>query len=91
MYQLLIVLRKKYQSKTVLIVYGDSGEHHELAIAGAVSTSTIEGDGVATKVYRNTTTVLAWDSTPTRKVVKVSAQGRSDLYVYLLSKKPPPR
>ncbi|KAF2761706.1 family 35 glycosyl hydrolase [Pseudovirgaria hyperparasitica] len=76
---------KKYNEKTVLVVYGGPNEQHELAIEdtseGYGSAETIEGSGVAI-AQKTGYTVLNWATSSERKVVKTP----SGLYVYLLDR-----
>ncbi|KAF2089080.1 glycoside hydrolase family 35 protein [Saccharata proteae CBS 121410] len=70
---------KQYDSKTVLVVYGGPGEHHELAISGVAQATSVEGSGVST-VSKDGSVILNWQTSSTRRVVKVEG----DLYVYIL-------
>lgn len=71
--------RKQYGSKTVLVVYGEAGERHELAVLNGGRASLLEGVGVTAGV-RNGATILNWQTTTDRKVVRV----HGDLFIYLL-------
>lgn len=71
---------KKYDSKTVLVVYGGPGEQHEAAFTG-VDASIVEGSGV-TITKKDDATILNWPVSTSRKVVKVG----DGLYVYILGK-----
>ncbi|KAK7561742.1 putative beta-galactosidase [Phyllosticta paracitricarpa] len=71
---------KKYDSKTVLVVYGGPGEQHEAAFTG-VDASLVEGSGV-TIAKKGDATVLSWVVSTSRKIVKVG----DDLYVYILDR-----
>ncbi|KAF2869801.1 glycoside hydrolase superfamily [Massariosphaeria phaeospora] len=72
----------KYESKTVLIVYGGPGETHELALA-VTGLETLEGEvrSSTTRGY----TLVNWKTDGTRKIVKVGV-GSNFIYVYLLDR-----
>ncbi|KAG7135028.1 beta-galactosidase A like protein [Verticillium longisporum] len=72
---------KKYDDKTVLVLYGGPDEHHEIAIGGAGSADSevLEGSGVKIEDGDNHT-IVAWDVTTDRKLVRV----HRDLYIYLV-------
>ena len=78
--------RKKYDDKTVLVVYGGLDEHHEIAVQGSGSNNdnVIEGSDV-TITSKNGLTILGWAVSDERKVVRV----HKDLYIYLLSRSHP--
>ena len=61
------------------MLYGGSGETHEVAFTKSESYQMLEGNGVLTK-RQNGTLIINWAVTPARKIVRI---GR-DLYVYLL-------
>lgn len=71
----------KSQSQKILVLYGGSGEHHELAVSGS-NVSVVEGpsSGISSKQV-NETVVIAWDVSTTRRIVKVN-----DLTILLLGK-----
>lgn len=71
---------KKFADKKVLIVYGGENEHHEIAVSSKSEPSIVEGpeSGISTKVLDNSV-VIAWDVSPTRRIVKVD-----DLQIFLL-------
>lgn len=71
---------KKFATSTVLIVYGGPGELHELSVITNSPATVLEGTGVTTKAT-NATTVLNWQTSATRKVVKIGS-----LVVYLLDR-----
>jgi hypothetical protein len=71
---------KKFQSKTILIVYGGMGELHELAVLSTSVAKTIEGTGVTAKTT-NGTTVINWQTSTTRRVVQIGT-----LFVYILDR-----
>ncbi|KNG51415.1 glycoside hydrolase family 35 protein [Stemphylium lycopersici] len=71
----------KYEDKTVVIVYGGSGETHELAIA-ATDANVIEGDVKSTTSQGHTIVSFQIDST--RKVAKFGSD--SPIYVYMLDR-----
>ncbi|KAK2000895.1 family 35 glycosyl hydrolase [Colletotrichum falcatum] len=76
---------KKYNDKTILILYGGAGEHHELAVesdkARPTDADVVEGSGVTVE-QKHGYTVLGWAVSDDRKVVRV----HGDLYVYLLTR-----
>jgi len=72
---------KKDSSKTVLIVYGGPGEHHEMGFSNSPSTKSIEGSGVQIGNVKGAT-VINWQTSPTRRVIKVG----TNLFVYLLNR-----
>jgi hypothetical protein len=71
---------KKFEDKTVLVVYGGSDELHELAIVSSHSAHTIEGSGITTK-SSNGTSIINFTTSPTRRVVQVGS-----LFVYILDR-----
>ena len=75
--------RKKYDAKTVLVVYGGPDEHHEIAVQGSGSDDddVIEGSDVSITT-KDGLTILGWAVSDECKVVKV----HNDLYIYLLSR-----
>ncbi|KAF2145801.1 glycoside hydrolase family 35 protein [Aplosporella prunicola CBS 121167] len=76
-----IFTQKKYDDKTVLVVYGGPEELHELAFSDATGAKLVEGSGV-TIASKNGATVLNWKTTTSRRIVKVE----DDLYVYILDR-----
>ena len=72
---------KKYDDKTVLVLYGGPTETHEVAFSDQKTPSIVEGDGVGS-FSKNGTVVLNWQVTQERKIVKFP----SGLYVYLLDR-----
>ncbi|KAH7399870.1 glycoside hydrolase superfamily [Cadophora sp. MPI-SDFR-AT-0126] len=71
---------KQVGSKTFLVVYGGAGEQHELALVSTSSAETIEGSGVTAKT-NNSTTILGWKTSSTRRVVQVG-----DVIIYVLDR-----
>ncbi|KAG4434086.1 hypothetical protein IFR05_010446 [Cadophora sp. M221] len=71
---------KQVDTKKFLVVYGGAGEQHELAILSASTTKTIEGSGITVKTD-NSTTILGWKTSSTRRVVQVGS-----LYIYVLDR-----
>jgi Beta-galactosidase, domain 2 len=69
---------KKFEDKTVLVLYGGAAETHELAIKTPSTPTILEGQNV-TIVVRNSTAILQWNVSYERRVVKVD-----DLHVYML-------
>lgn len=82
--------RKKYEDKTILVVYGGPNEHHEIAIENKkddVKFSVLQGleADVQMKKADDDYTIIAWDisdDVDDRKIVRV----HSDFYIYMLSK-----
>jgi hypothetical protein len=71
----------KYDDKTVLVVYGGSGETHELAL-DVTGLEVVEGDVASTTAKG--TTILNFKADGTRKIAKVGAD--SPVYVYMLDR-----
>lgn len=71
---------KKFERNTVLVVYGGPDEQHELAVVGSSPAQVIEGSGVTTK-STGKATIINWQTSPTRRVVKIG-----DLLVYVLDR-----
>jgi len=71
---------KKFNKQTVLVVYGGSGEQHELSVVTSSLAKQVEGTGVTTK-STNATTILNWQTSSDRQVVQVG-----DLLVYILDR-----
>ncbi|KAJ5937685.1 hypothetical protein N7454_004027 [Penicillium verhagenii] len=73
---------KEVPSGKVLVLYGDVGEHHELAISGASSATVVEGSssGVTSKKVGKAV-VIGWDVSTTRRIVEIG-----DLKVLLLDR-----
>jgi hypothetical protein len=73
---------KSFGNRTVLLVYGSAGEHHELAVALCTSATVIDGDAssVTFKQVRSSV-VVAWDTTSTRRVVQAG-----NLQIFLLDR-----
>jgi hypothetical protein len=73
---------RKYADKTVLVLYGGPGETHELTLA-VTGYETLEGKvrTIATRGY----TLINWDVTAERKVVRVGVSAPY-IYVYLLDR-----
>jgi hypothetical protein len=67
-------------NKTALVVYGESGEQHELAVVTSSPAKQVEGTGVTSK-STNATTILNWQTSSTRQVVQIG-----DLSVYILDR-----
>ncbi|KAI9722192.1 MAG: hypothetical protein M1828_004875 [Chrysothrix sp. TS-e1954] len=72
---------KATSARTVLLVYGGTNETHELALQHAPAASLTEGSGVQISNI-NGSTILNWQTSPTRRVVKVG----NDLFVYILDR-----
>lgn len=71
---------KNFGKKTALVVYGGPGELHELAVITTSRANVVEGSGVTTK-STNSTTILNWQTSSTRRVVQVGS-----LFVYILDR-----
>ncbi|KAM0327577.1 hypothetical protein ACHAQA_005870 [Verticillium albo-atrum] len=72
---------KQYEDKTVLVLYGGPEEHHEIAIEGSGSDGDELLEGSDVKIEEaDGYTIVAWDVTTDRKVVRV----HENLYIYLL-------
>lgn len=71
----------KYEDRTVLVLYGGPGETHELVL-DVTGYETLEGEvrTIATRGY----TLINWNATEQRKVVKVGVD--QFIYVYLLDR-----
>ena len=70
---------KKFDQKTVLVVYGGPGEQHELAVDSTSPAKVIEGT-VTTKSTTGTI-ILNWKVSSTRNVVQIG-----NLFVYILDR-----
>ena len=79
-----IFTQQNYSNYSVAVFYGGMGETHEMAFSGALNATVISGTDVAMKEI-NGATVLNWETSSSRKIVKVG----SDLYVYLTGKQMP--
>lgn len=75
--------RKEYTEKTVLILYGGKGEHREVAVEASEATA-VEGQDVKIDDVDGYT-VLGWDDTDDRNLVRVG----ENLYIYLFSESKP--
>lgn len=73
---------KSFNGEKVLVLYGDVGEHHELAVSGASSATVVEGSssGITSKKVGKAV-VVGWDVSTTRRIVEIG-----DLKVLLLGK-----
>lgn len=87
---------KKLSSKTVLIIYGDIGETHELAVSSELGLpSNLEGDGVRS-AQQSGSIVMQWDVQASRRVVhfgtalEVHLLWRNDAYQYWVLDLPRP-
>ncbi|KAL8944309.1 MAG: hypothetical protein Q9216_000493 [Gyalolechia sp. 2 TL-2023] len=74
-------LRKRFQDKTVLILYGGANETHEAAFTGSSAFRVLEGADVRSD-FKNDALVLNWDVGTARRVIRIGV----DLYVYLLDR-----
>ena len=63
----------------MLVVYGGSGEHHELAVTSGGKASVVEGDGVDIG-KKGGATVLNWQTSSSRRVVNLAG----GLSIYIL-------
>ncbi|KAH8678995.1 glycoside hydrolase family 35 protein [Tricladium varicosporioides] len=71
---------KKFDKKTVVVVYGGSNEQHELSVLSSSEAKQIEGTGVTIKSTVGQT-ILNWKVSSTRQVVQIG-----DLFVYILDR-----
>ena len=73
---------KQYAKSSVLVLYGGPNEHHEFAVSGTYKTSVVEGSSSGITIESvNGAVVVAWDVSPTRRIVQIG-----DLLVLLLGK-----
>jgi hypothetical protein len=72
---------KSYGDRTVLVVYGGPGEHHELAVSKGGEATIVEGSGVKTG-KKSGATVLNWETSSSRRIVKLGC----GLHIYILGK-----
>ncbi|KAE8036861.1 hypothetical protein FH972_009494 [Carpinus fangiana] len=72
---------KKHNGKTVLVVYGGPGEHHELAFTQAPAPQLVEGRGVKFGNIKGQQ-VLNWQTTAQRRIVNLGPK----LSVYILDR-----
>ncbi len=71
---------KKFDKKTVLVVYGSPSEQHELSVIASSAPKIVEGKDVTIKAI-NGSTNLNWKTSSTRRVVQVGS-----LFVYILDR-----
>lgn len=80
---------KKYDDKTILVLYGGPNEHHEIAIENDGSDyNALQGQKDVKVKKADNYTIISWDisdDAEDRKVVRV----HGDFYIYLLSRRPP--
>jgi hypothetical protein len=76
---------KQFGDYTVVVLYGEIGEHEELAIGlSNPDIAVLEGDTSSIQhQYTGNQTILAWDITSSRLVVQVG-----DVYLFLLGEPP---
>ncbi|PYH97917.1 beta-galactosidase extracellular [Aspergillus ellipticus CBS 707.79] len=73
---------KKFSDSKVLVIYGGSGEHHELSIATKSNVTVVEGSASEiTSKQTGKAVVIGWDVSATRRIVQVG-----DLKVLLLDR-----
>ncbi|PYH85697.1 beta-galactosidase extracellular [Aspergillus uvarum CBS 121591] len=71
---------KKFSDGKVLVLYGGSDEHHELAITTKSNVTVVEGKASAiSSKQTEKSLVIGWDVSSTRQIIKVG-----DLQVHLL-------
>ena len=75
---------KKYAGKTVLVLYGEAGETHEVFVKDTKGKTIHEGSGVTFHSLRNGI-AFQWTASSTRQVIQTG-----DLYIYLVGKQTPP-
>ena len=71
---------KKFDKKTVLVVYGGPGEQHEISVITKSPAKIIEGSGITTKAT-NLTTIINWQTSSSRRIVQVES-----LLIYILDR-----
>lgn len=71
---------RKFEKKTVLVVYGGPGEQHELAVITNSTLKQVEGSDIVSKT-NNGSVILNWKVSTTRQVAQVG-----DLLIYLLDR-----
>ncbi|KAJ5247363.1 CAZyme family GH35 [Penicillium chermesinum] len=73
---------KKTDNGKILVLYGDTGEHHELAVSGASKSSVVEGSssGITSKKV-GSALIIGWDVSTSRRIVQVD-----DLRIILLDR-----
>ena len=63
--------RKSYGGRTILVVYGGPGEHHELAVSNGGKAKVVEGNGI--KMGRKSgATVLNWQTSSSRRIINLA-------------------
>jgi len=72
---------KKYQSKTVLVVYGGPHEHHEMAFSSCGKATIVEGCDVDIQ-SKNGDTIIAFNTSPERRIVELE----NNVFVYILDR-----
>ena len=74
--------RKKYASKTILVVYGEVDEEHEVAVE-TESTNAVSGDGLGITTFSDERYLLVGvQIRPGWKLVEID----SDLQIYFMGK-----
>ncbi|TKX19907.1 putative beta-galactosidase A [Elsinoe australis] len=71
---------KKYEDKTVLVVYGGPNELHEFAVQSNSTVETLEGEDLKIE-NRNGNSIVQFEVSPSRRVLRYG-----DLYVYILDR-----
>lgn len=63
---------KESDGESLLVLYGGSGEYHEIAVSGASKSSVVGGssDGVSSKQV-NSTLVIGWNVSSDRRIIQV--------------------
>lgn len=72
---------KKYNTRSILVVYGGPNEQHELAVSNTSGATAVEGSGVKF-ANRNGNTILNWQTGAKRRVVRIG----SDLHIFIVSR-----
>ncbi|KAJ9611262.1 hypothetical protein H2200_004445 [Cladophialophora chaetospira] len=73
---------KTFGTRTVLILYGGDGEHHEVAVTSSSAPIVAEGEpSTVTTKQSGPTVFIAWDTSGDRRIVQVG-----QLEIYLLDK-----
>ncbi|KAL2444773.1 putative beta-galactosidase A [Exophiala dermatitidis] len=78
-----ILTWKVFGSRKVVILYGAEGEHHEVSVLSTAAPSLVEGSdaGVTFGTGSGSSATIAWDTSPSRRVVKAG-----DLELYILDR-----
>ncbi|KAK0729983.1 beta-galactosidase, domain 2-domain-containing protein [Lasiosphaeris hirsuta] len=72
---------QRFQSRTVLVVYGGPGELHEIALDAGTTTGTLIGSGVTIERVGNSYLVAQWKTSTERRILQVG-----NLSVYIVDR-----